>query len=179
MEQLINLQDPRPAIQPWSHSVSSEHASSGNTPDVTAFPPSSDSEATLIDTCPVASNSDIPACEIRRFADHELTEEVFCRVWADGDPLLVTDIGRKHKVRCSPEYFIMHYGKHSCQITDCETDASKRLSVEQFFETYGDYDGRTSCWKLKDWTPSKDFRAAFPELYQDFGQAVPIPTRSR
>ncbi|KAJ7802811.1 hypothetical protein B0H14DRAFT_3154810 [Mycena olivaceomarginata] len=77
MEQLINLQDPRPAIQPWSHSVSSEHASSGNTPYVTA---------------------DIPAYEIRRFADHELPEEVFCRVWADGDPLLVTDIGRKLKL---------------------------------------------------------------------------------
>ncbi|KAJ7711539.1 Clavaminate synthase-like protein [Mycena olivaceomarginata] len=174
MEQLINLPDPRPVMQPGSHSVSSEHASSGDTPDATAFPPSSDSEATLIDPCPVAS-TDIPAYEIRRFADHELTEAVFCRVWADGDPLLVTDIGRKLKVRWSPEYFITHYGNHTCQITDCETDASKRLSVEQFFKTYGDYDGRTSYWKLKDWPPSKDFRAAFPELYQDFSQAVPIP----
>ncbi|KAJ7706516.1 hypothetical protein B0H14DRAFT_3526096 [Mycena olivaceomarginata] len=62
------------------------------------------------------------------------------------------------------------------ELENCETDASKRLSVEQFFETYGDSDGRTSCWKLKGWPPSKDFRAAFPELYQDFGQAVPIPT---
>jgi lysine-specific demethylase 3 len=37
------------------------------------------------------------------------------------------------------------------------------------------YDGRTECWKLKDWPPSSDFRTAFPDLYEDFNRAVPVP----
>lgn len=46
-------------------------------------------------------------------------------------------------------------------------------------------DGRSSLckkgeiWKLKDWPPSADFKTTFPELYQDFSQAVPIPNYVR
>lgn len=34
-------------------------------------------------------------------------------------------------------------------------------------------------WKLKDWPPSADFKTTFPELYEDFSQAVPIPNYVR
>jgi [histone H3]-dimethyl-L-lysine9 demethylase len=33
--------------------------------------------------------------------------------------------------------------------------------------------------ELKDWPPSTDFKTAFPELYADFSQAVPIPNYVR
>lgn len=32
---------------------------------------------------------------------------------------------------------------------------------------------------VKDWPPSTDFKTAFPELYADFSQAVPIPNYVR
>jgi hypothetical protein len=31
----------------------------------------------------------------------------------------------------------------------------------------------------KDWPPSTDFRTVFPELYEDFSNAVPIPNYVR
>ncbi|KAG6914045.1 hypothetical protein DXG01_002781 [Tephrocybe rancida] len=34
-------------------------------------------------------------------------------------------------------------------------------------------------WKLKDWPPSTDFRKAFPELWDDFARAVPVPSYVR
>ncbi|KAG6889022.1 hypothetical protein C0992_006718 [Termitomyces sp. T32_za158] len=34
-------------------------------------------------------------------------------------------------------------------------------------------------WKLKDWPPSMDFKKAFPELWEDFGNAVPVPSYVR
>ncbi|KAH0586927.1 hypothetical protein H2248_005761 [Termitomyces sp. 'cryptogamus'] len=36
-----------------------------------------------------------------------------------------------------------------------------------------------SVWKLKDWPPSMDFKKAFPELWEDFGNAVPVPSYVR
>ncbi|KAJ7899515.1 Clavaminate synthase-like protein [Mycena olivaceomarginata] len=123
--------------------------------------------------------SKIPAHEIQRFADHELTEEVFRQLWAHGEPLLVTNVGHKLKVDWSPQYFIDKYGDYNCEIIECQTDATQQLSVGQFFTTFGQYDGRKRCWKLKDWPPSSDFKTTFPELYEDFSQAVPIPTYVR
>lgn len=31
----------------------------------------------------------------------------------------------------------------------------------------------------KDWPPSTDFRTAFPELFEDFNRAVPVPSYVR
>lgn len=36
-----------------------------------------------------------------------------------------------------------------------------------------------AVWKLKDWPPSMDFKTAFPELYEDFERAVPMPKYCR
>lgn len=38
---------------------------------------------------------------------------------------------------------------------------------------------KSEIWKLKDWPPSADFKMTFPELYEDFSQAVPIPNYVR
>ena len=33
--------------------------------------------------------------------------------------------------------------------------------------------------RLQDWPPSTDFRNAFPELYEDFANATPVPNYVR
>ncbi|TFK74360.1 hypothetical protein BDN72DRAFT_812710 [Pluteus cervinus] len=128
----------------------------------------------------------VPACEarilsrrIRRFTDHELTEDVFRKVWAEGEPLVVTDLLHKFRIQWTPEYFVSQYGTQNCLIIECQTDQNKRITVAEFFEWFGKYEGRTECWKLKDWPPSTDFKSAFPELYTDFTNAVPVPNYVR
>ena len=32
---------------------------------------------------------------------------------------------------------------------------------------------------LQDWPPSTDFKTAFPELFEDFSRAVPVPSYVR
>lgn len=32
---------------------------------------------------------------------------------------------------------------------------------------------------MQDWPPSTDFKTAFPELFEDFSQAVPVPNYVR
>jgi [histone H3]-dimethyl-L-lysine9 demethylase len=33
--------------------------------------------------------------------------------------------------------------------------------------------------RAQDWPPSTDFKTAFPELYEDFAHAVPVPSYTR
>ncbi|KAJ6510281.1 Clavaminate synthase-like protein [Mycena vitilis] len=168
------------------------NGSNADTPPNAATSPFNDSESTLISngdgaclppppTSPVASSSnpEIPYHEITRFTDAELTDEIFRPLWARGDPLLITDVGKKLKINWSPEYFMKQYGPQVCTIIECQTEASKRTTVHEFFGGFGRYDGRVECWKLKDWPPASDFKTSFPELYEDFSQAVPIPNYVR
>ncbi|KAJ7122900.1 hypothetical protein C8R44DRAFT_784877 [Mycena epipterygia] len=184
---------------PRSGSAGSDQGSTSNSsgaytpPDAAPSPLSSVSEATLVSNggdvpqssgqppAPVASGSttEIPSHEIHRFKESDLTEEIFRPLWAQGDPLLVTNVGHKLKTKWSPEYFIEKYGFQNCLIIECQTDANKRTTVAEFFRDFGKYEGRTECWKLKDWPPSSDFKTSFPELYDDFSQAVPIPNYVR
>ncbi|KAJ7087277.1 Clavaminate synthase-like protein [Mycena belliarum] len=158
--------------------------------DAAPSPISNDSDVTMIcdgdspshpDVVPVASetNPEIPAHEIQRFRDSDLTEEIFRPLWAQGNPLLITDVGRKLKIDWSPEYFMKKYGTESCLIIECQSEINKRITVAEFFSDFGNYDGRENCWKLKDWPPSSDFKTSFPELYEDFSQAVPMPSYVR
>lgn len=121
----------------------------------------------------------IPSHEILRYTNAELTEEVFRPIWAKGVPILVTNVLEKFNLRWTPEYFIEKYAEQSCLIIECQTDKNKRITVGEFFAMFGDYRTRSECWKLKDWPPSSDFKTTFPELYDDFSQAVPIPSYVR
>jgi [histone H3]-dimethyl-L-lysine9 demethylase len=125
------------------------------------------------------NNGEIPSNETPTFVDGELTEETFRRVWEKGIPLVVTGLLPKFTITWTPEYFIEKYPTQSCSIVECRTDATKRMTVGDFFKMFGKYEGRNECWKLKDWPPSSDFRTAFPELYEDFNNAVPIPNYCR
>lgn len=93
-----------------------------------------------------------PSWEIRRYTDAELSGDagkIFSPIWTLGDPLVVTGILEKFKMRWTPEMFIEMYGDQTCLIIECQTDVNKRITVGEFFRWFGNYEGRTECWKLK------------------------------
>ena len=73
----------------------------------------------------------------------------FASLWSLGVPILVKDVLPRFKLTWTPEYFMQQYGEQSCLVIECQTDMNKRVSVRQFFEQFGKYEGRTECWKLK------------------------------
>lgn len=98
---------------------------------------------------PSGAATNIPCHTIRRFSDTELTDDVFRPIWAHGEPLLVTNVLHKFKIKWTPEYFMEKYNSQSCLIIECQTDVNKRVTVGEFFGWFGMYEGRTECWKLK------------------------------
>lgn len=126
-----------------------------------------------------ATSDAIPSHEIRRYVNNQLSEEIFRSLWHLGEPLLVSDLLQNFKIQWTPEYFMQKYGDQSCLIIECQTDSNRRVTVKDFFKDFGNYEGRNESWKLKDWPPSTDFKTAFPELYEDFSQAVPVPNYVR
>jgi lysine-specific demethylase 3 len=117
--------------------------------------------------------------EIRRYTYDEVSKgdsiSVFAPIWQRGEPIVVTGCLERFKIAWTPEYFVEHYGEQTCLIIECQAGTNRRVTVGEFFNMFGKYEGRTECWKLKDWPPSTDFKTAFPELYQDFSNAVPVP----
>ncbi|CAL1701506.1 unnamed protein product [Somion occarium] len=128
---------------------------------------------------PLPSDAPVPTHETKVFADAELTDDVFRHVWVNGQPLVVTGLFPKFQLQWTPEYFRTKYGSQNCLILECQSDQNKRVTVGEFFSWFGDYEGRRDCWKLKDWPPSMDFKTAFPELYDDFNRATPVPNYVR
>jgi lysine-specific demethylase 3 len=99
--------------------------------------------------------ADVPCHTPKHFTDEELTEEVFRPLWAKGEPLVVTGLLPKFKIKWTPEYFIEKYQSQSCLILECQTDVNKRITVGEFFSWFGKYNGRTECWKLKVRPPNR------------------------
>ena len=132
-------------------------------------------------TKPINSDDVIPYFPTVTFSDSALTEGAFRKVWAEGYPLVVNGVLEKFHIKWTPEYFIEKYGDHSCAIVDCVTEVKREVTVGWFFALFGKYSERddSRVWKLKDWPSSTDFKAAFPELYDDFARAVPIPSYCR
>jgi len=126
---------------------------------------------------PIIPEDDIPFHPTVTFSDSTLTEETFRQVWVEGRPLVVKGVLDKFHIKWTPQYFIEKYGDHGCTVVDCATEARRDVTVGWFFGLFGKYRARDDfrVWKLKDWPPSTDFKSAFPELYDDFARAVPIP----
>ncbi|KAF8556275.1 Clavaminate synthase-like protein [Imleria badia] len=122
---------------------------------------------------------EIPCHHTITLPDAELTEHVFRPLWVKGEPLVVTGLLPKFQIQWTPEYFLQKYNSQSCLILECQSDVNKRVTVGEFFSWFGKYEGRVECWKLKDWPPSTDFKTAFPELFEDFSRAVPVPSYVR
>lgn len=139
------------------------------------------SKSPALSTNPIIPEDDIPFHPTVTFSDSTLTEEIFRQVWVEGRPLVVKGVLDKFHIKWTPQYFIEKYGDHSCTVVDCVTDIRRDVTVGWFFALFGKYDERDNSrvWKLKDWPPSTDFKSAFPELYDDFARAVPIPSYCR
>lgn len=139
------------------------------------------SKSPALSTNPIIPEDDIPFHPTVTFSDSTLTEETFRQVWVEGRPLVVKGVLDKFHIKWTPQYFIEKYGDHSCIVVDCVTEARREVTVGWFFGLFGKYGERDSSrvWKLKDWPPSTDFKSAFPELYDDFARAVPIPSYCR
>ncbi len=139
------------------------------------------SKSPALSAKPIKSEDPIPYYPTVTFSDSTLTEEIFRNVWTDGHPLVVKGILEKFHIKWTPEYFIEKYGDHSCTIVDCVTEVKREVTVGWFFALFGKYSERVDSrvWKLKDWPSSTDFKSAFPELYDDFARAVPIPSYCR
>ncbi|KAK0479354.1 hypothetical protein IW261DRAFT_1480371 [Armillaria novae-zelandiae] len=121
----------------------------------------------------------VPFHQISCLKYNEVTDNVAQIHLTNGQPLLINGMLEKLKISWSPEYFIRHHGREACLIEECQTEVSKPATVRRYFEEFGRYEDRKECWKLKDWPPSSDFQSVFPELYEDFCQAVPMPNYIR
>ena len=91
----------------------------------------------------------IPTYPVPRYTAESLTEEVFVKQWAKGIPLVVEGLADRLMVSWTPEYFMTKYGNQPCIVVECQTDSNKKVTVREFFDPFGKYEGRTECWKLK------------------------------
>jgi [histone H3]-dimethyl-L-lysine9 demethylase len=136
-------------------SLSPELASTHSTTDSTGVQTPSDASSTnRITSKADPSTTDEYATEppyhpTRWFTDDDLTDEVFRPIWARGEPLVVTALLNKFRIKWTPEYFMEKYGTQTCLVIECQADVNKRVSVSEFFSRFGKYENRSEWWKLK------------------------------
>jgi len=127
----------------------------------------------------------------------ELDNTLFDRLWARGEPIVVDKVGERFKKIWTPDTFIERFGKEDCctsfvvssisgeadkvVVIECETEKIKATSVGSFFESFKDpaQRGSKGVWKLKDWPAAQDFQSAYPDLYNDFCDSLPVPDFTR
>ncbi|KAG8787258.1 hypothetical protein FRC12_015745 [Ceratobasidium sp. 428] len=122
--------------------------------------------------------SGVPSHQIN-YLQKDATEDVFKAIWARGEAVVIEGLLDAFKIKWTPDYFVDTYGQDECWIQDCSTDTKKKSNVKAFFSKFDEADRENLIWKLKDWPPSADFRDKFPQLYDDFTAAVPIPNYTR
>lgn len=101
-------------------------------------------------------------------------QDLFKTLWAKGEAM-VCDVGdnEHYRLEWTPKDFIERYGQEPCSIYSNEDDSSCKATVQEFFETFGEKRPPTGGEKIKDWPSTTDFKTAFPELYEDFQNAIP------
>ncbi|KAJ7789073.1 hypothetical protein B0H14DRAFT_3575103 [Mycena olivaceomarginata] len=131
--------------------------------------------------CPTlsyTSTTDLPCHQILRYANSQLSQEVFRGLWAHGDPLLVTDVTQNFELAWDPDYFIVNHGHDKCEIVDCQTDTSEQTTVREFFKFFGQNSKRKK--KIAGTGHLKMiFRPNFRICFNDFHRAVLIPNYVR
>ncbi|KAG0168730.1 hypothetical protein DFQ30_004394 [Apophysomyces sp. BC1015] len=102
---------------------------------------------------------------------------LFQQHWMKGKPVMVQGVMQASKEDWSPKYFSRMYGKQAIEVTDCYTGSTSETTIKGFFKGFsGDKRKKFSqILKIKDWPPKSDFRADFPNLYNDFMQMLPAP----
>jgi hypothetical protein len=108
----------------------------------------------------------------------DLSLEKFQCLWRKGGvPLVLTGLLEKFKLSWDPQYFIENYGDEQCLLHNCVDGSVAEGTVAEFFESF-QKDSGTSV-KLKDWPPTADFKDTFPDLFEDFENALPYPSYTR
>ncbi|KAJ4472037.1 hypothetical protein J3R30DRAFT_1021976 [Lentinula aciculospora] len=112
------------------------------------------------------------------------TPEYFIKEYGDQSCLIIecqTDTNR----RVTVSDFFAEFGKYADR-ENARDSAEGNPGNQDITPPTSNDEARVGClcrkgeiWKLKDWPPSADFRTTFPELYEDFSQAVPIPNYVR
>lgn len=154
---------------------------------------------------PHCFNDELPSHPLTLESKNTMDQARFLSTWSKGEPLVVTDVSTRHS--WDPTAFIDKYGTMACDIVRCDEYApyvpkekasallradptyfypwEKPVKVHEFFETFGKpYEERATVfghgiWKLKDWPPAAEFSTAFPDIYEDFNYAVPMPDFTR
>ena len=115
----------------------------------------------------------------------ELTSERFQSHWNHfrGVPLVVMGLLPQFTLPWSPSYFLEQYGQERCLLNNCGSNNPENDiitgCVRDFFAKFDSaqlfYKNKVfkGSWKLKDWPPSDDFALVFPDLFQDFENALP------
>lgn len=106
----------------------------------------------------------IPSHVIKQFTEAEVNYDSFRKLWARGEPLMVTGLLSKFQIKWNPDYFIEHYFSQSCLVIECQSDVNKRVTVGEFFQDFGNYEGRRDTWKLKVSGSIRSARAVFLTL---------------
>lgn len=129
-------------MQALNETALSEQEAADQTPDTQ--PPAE--EPAQVNTDPSAA---LPFHVIKQFTEAEIKYDVFRKLWAKGEPLMVTGLLAKFIIKWNPDYFIEHYFSQSCLVIECQSDVNKRVTVGEFFQDFGKYEGRRDTWKLK------------------------------
>ncbi|KAA8909829.1 hypothetical protein FN846DRAFT_769761, partial [Sphaerosporella brunnea] len=105
--------------------------------------------------------------------------EQFQSLWsAGGIPLVLTGVKSRFQLPWDDTYFVDEHGMDKCIIHDCSTGLAAESTVAEFFKMFRSGENTRSL-KLKDWPPTDTFQSAFPDLFADFENAVPIPEYTR
>ncbi|KZO94902.1 hypothetical protein CALVIDRAFT_193322 [Calocera viscosa TUFC12733] len=130
---------------------------------------------------PPVDPSGVASLPVHEFHHTQLDEETFRKIWARGEPLVVSGVLDKAQLQWTPQYFTEKHGTAACTIVDCDDDKAKLIpsTVAEFFNDFGHYDGRATILKLKDWPPTSEFSQSFPDEYKDFHRFVPMPNYTR
>ncbi|GAA5882012.1 hypothetical protein JCM1840_000399, partial [Sporobolomyces johnsonii] len=128
---------------------------------------------------PIASSSS-PTSPIPLPSDFSPIE-LFRSLWSLGETLVVdVDTALYSKIQWTPQYFIDHFGDEPCTIGSNRIPGKEYLStVREFFGRFGRKNEMGDSEKIKDWPPTNDFKNAYPDLWQDFMNQVPIGSVTR
>jgi lysine-specific demethylase 3 len=151
MENLLLTTDPDPDSEPMLDTpiVSCEELTKEqNVVDNSTVPDCGQPEGASLEP-PSKSSSEVPSHVVAMYEDKDLRYDVFRELWAKGQPLVVTGLLEKFQIKWNPDYFIEHYYTQSCLVIECQSDVNKRVTVGEFFQDFGKYEGRRDTWKLK------------------------------
>ncbi|KAG8721975.1 hypothetical protein FRC09_007036 [Ceratobasidium sp. 395] len=108
------------------------------------------------------------------YLQRDTTEDVFKAIWARGEAVVIEGLLDAFKIKWTPDFFIDTYGQDECWVQDCSTNKEKRSNVKAFFSKFDEADRGNLSWKVK-----RRFQEKFPQLYDDFAAAVPVPNYTR